>query len=165
MNNKLRLSRLKELEFMLLNHKKIFKEKKITFDMWEWGTKQYDLKTTKKIIGKKKVPIKELCGSAACALGSAAIYPPFIKQGLHLKEDEISVKINYDRKVPELEYYFSFVPSYKRETHKYAGAKFFGITDNEADNLFMTINYEESIITTKDVAERVKKLIKKYEGK
>lgn len=165
MNKKLRLERLTELEYMLLNHKKIFKSRGVSFDLGNWAQKISDLVEAKlfnKQIGKAPQE-KTICGSAACALGSAALYDPFIKQGLKLVANSIDAIEKEGAEIPEYEYELEFIPTYRGFKQEQAGAKFFGITDEESSNIFMPWNYTQSNPTPKDVAKRVKSLINQYQ--
>lgn len=165
MNKKLRIERLTELEYMLLNHKKVFKAQGIIFDLGNWAEKVCDY-TAAKIFSKKKgvADKKELCGSAACALGSAAIHDPFVKQGLCLKNDGVSSESETDEDGLEIiKYEADFIPFYKGAEGVNAGAKFFGIDDYEADHLFMPGAYDNDNPSAKEVAVRVRKLINDYQ--
>lgn len=71
MNNSIRLNRLKELLYILENHKTLFKE---NFDIGHW----YEVSN---VTGDKS------CGTSACALGSAACWPKFKKAGLKIVTD------------------------------------------------------------------------------
>lgn len=141
MNNQLRLSRLTELKKMLDTHQKLFPD--ISFNMVSWLQRMSPFRKTCKI-GKK-----EACGTAACALGSAAIHPPFIRQGLRMR---------VERGDNEGEPYYLGKSGYE------AGEKFFGITDEEAQKIFSPEEYcvLGNSISLKDVSERVAGIIKEY---
>lgn len=145
MNRKVRLDRLNKLLYLMENHKEVFPE--IKFAIYTW----------------KSV---ERCGTAACALGSAACYPPFKKAGLKMSNE-------YD--LPE---YTTSDGELHEEVD--AGREFFGITDDEACHLFLPSFYSHPeylgssnphkftpinvTIKPKHVATRIKKLIKHYEA-
>lgn len=136
-----RLERLKELEYMLLNHNTLFKTPKrksgIKFDIDLW-------------CGVKEEPN---CGTPACALGSACLHPPFIKQGLKLVKE----RTRYETLI---------YPRTRNGAEGFdAGQEFFGITNSESMYLFSPETYEyKRKVTARDVANRVRKLIKKYES-
>jgi len=137
-----RLRRLKKLRYLMLNHDKIFPQ--IDFDLNTWWDGDSDE------LQHGSTNAKD-CGTAACALGSAACYKPFIEEGLHLDER-------------------GHEPVYKGTTDWSAGGQFFGITYEESLYLFEPDKYEEDgywgrDITPEVVAERVSWLIKKYTPK
>lgn len=132
------LIRLKMLHKMLVNHHKIFKE--VMFDQCTFG---------KKLSGKvaRNACTGHWCKTAACALGSAALYKPFKKMGLKVNRASDSVIFG------------------NRENYA-AGEKFFNITERQSEYLFGThYNMETSDVTPFDVADRVEELIKKYSKK
>lgn len=90
------------------------------------------------------------CGTAACALGSAAVYPPFIELGLSLKGTTLP------------DYY---APYFNGSRDYWAGVRFFGITFYEALYLFNPEAYSRTQVKPYDVAERVAELISKYKEK
>lgn len=142
MNNTIRLKRLKQLKYMLDNHSKLFKD--THFYMGAWIKRAAPFKT-------KQLCRYDACGSAACALGSAALYPPFMKAGLKFVRDPMSMYVAW--------------PAYKRFRETEAGMEFFGIDLNEAEYLFIPCEYHQddtSDIKPKHVAKRVAVLIKKY---
>lgn len=123
MRNSTRLKRLNMLADMLRDHDKIFPE--VKFDMKTWG-------------------VKRICGTAACVLGSAALYPPFRKMGLkHQWEEHSDATI-----------------SYRGEEYEEAGAAFFGITYKEACGLFKYRQVGHK--SRADVEKCVRELIKEY---
>lgn len=135
MDNKLRLERLTELQGMLTHHDQLFKN--LYFDMGTW----FDPKDGHEDQQKN---VTASCGTAACALGSAALHKPFMKQGLRISGD---------------------VPVFKGEYGEAAGAKFFGITDMESASLFDPSEYEDWFnVSTTEVADKVAALIEKYKG-
>lgn len=139
MNKKIRIKRLKQLKYMLDNHSKLFTNVKFSIGQWcdMEKPKNFPLDTS-----IKKIP--RSCGTAACALGSAALYAPLRKQGL---------KITAWR-------YGSV--TYRGEEDWDAGAKFFGISMNESHELFNPCRYYNPKVSPKHVAERVGYLISKY---
>lgn len=144
MNKKTRLERLKQLKYMLDNHHKIFKGTKFDMDNWIKMINPFSKGLPPKTSIEK---IPEFCGTAACALGSAALYPPFVKLGLYAGCDE------------EKDYVF-----YKRELGYDAGAKFFGISENNSYYLFNPDAYDKisKNITPKDISKHVAILINQY---
>lgn len=84
------------------------------------------------------------CGTAACALGSAALYPPFIKQGLCVDEstgDGVRFEEHLDFR---------------------AGAEFFGLQDwwipgsyKRGDLEWLFWPDPDRVLTPQDIAERV----------
>lgn len=153
-----RLKRLNELAFMLENHDKIF------------GAEVTEL-TARNANGVVKFDIcqwtgKHGCGTAACALGSAALYKPFIKAGLKIIKS---------------------VPTFKDNDEWEAGAAFFKITFQESIFLFDPYAYQKhgilsssgdiykeeigfsgeddltESVTARHVLGRVRKLIALYE--
>ena len=136
--------RLKKLEYMLRNHDKIF-EKKLAFHINYW---------TANLIKKKKG-----CGTVACALGSAAQYPPFMKEGLGFDE-------------------YQYAPRFENiDSAILSGAAFFGISRDESAWLFTPEYYQKKNrsghhvevkaekISAAIVAKRVAKLRKHYKTK
>lgn len=135
--NKIRIERLETLYHILKNHKSIFKEKE--FDMNQWS-----------------------CDTAACALGSAASYPPFIKKGLRisLEEDWLGREVAF--------VIFNGSDGYN------AGAEFFKIEHDETRWLFSPNEYINTsgepyaagfikkYVTPDVVAKRVRALIDYY---
>lgn len=133
MDNRTRLARLKKFKYMLENHDKIFgkessRKKKIRFDMRHWYREQHS------------------CGTIACALGSAALYPPFIKAGLKIRKLKLEMGGGWAGNV-----------MYKGYQGDWAGAKFFGISQDEAEDLFYGSTHRR-----KTVAKLVGKLIAHY---
>ena len=117
MNTKIRQSRLTRLADYLENLPPNRK-----FDMRTWGTHP---------TGTHTPPEENYCGTAACALGHAAMIPKFQKLGLQIAWHQ-----------PWGEgsgFPWSAEITYKDEYDSYAGALFFGLTDREASNLFLSI--------------------------
>lgn len=109
--NKERLIMLKD---MLLRHDEIFP--KLRFDIAAWS------RDTK---GEFGVNEDGSCGTAACALGSACFYKPFIEQGLVMNALGL--------------------PEYQNNLHYNAGAEFFGLTNKQALYLFGPYEYNSEI--------------------
>lgn len=179
MRNSLRLQRLTELKYVMDNHDKLFK--KVVFDIGSWAYLK-DRKSERKYVENKykdlncDIAKKVGCGTAACALGSAAMYEPFVKKGLKIKSQ-------YDGWASGSEW-LDFEPSYKGHTGTDAGTAFFGITEKEASYLFMPDAYHEPenyfgemrfsdalkkgltkavrTVKPKHVSERIQKLIDSY---
>lgn len=84
------------------------------------------------------------CGTTACALGHACLIHEFNKSNLDIR---------FNR--PEF--------TTKNNTYYYldAGEKFFGLTQKEADSLFLYDGYKSGYKTTaKQVARKIRKLVK-----
>ena len=154
-DNETRLERLTELQGMLTHHDQLFTKKKVRFDIRNWAKLDYFDSETE-------------CGTAACALGSAALYEPFAKAGLCLSGGESGSPV---------------CDSYEGYS---AGAEFFGITPDESLFLFSPGAYGDRSheyptapelnaiygfmepvrnVTPEHVAARVGKLIEKYKEK
>lgn len=142
---KLRITRLRQLKNMLEKHDKIF-PKRLEFHMNSWFEGKLE----------KNKSIKD-CGTAACALGSAACYTPFNKSGLTIIRHR-----DYEGKLTD-----SFEPKYKTHTGVSAGVRFFDISYDEANFLFMPEEYEngeedQKLISPNRVANRVQVIIDNY---
>lgn len=83
------------------------------------------------------------CGTAGCALGWAAVHPPFVEQGLHLKSGLFP----------------RFTDSGYRDYE--AGAEFFGLPYGESVRLFHPHHYDapSSGVTPRMVADRVQEML------
>lgn len=145
---RIRLGRLRKLQFMLENHKAIFGHEggdningKIRFDIDVWASTH------------------QSCGTAACAFGSACYYKPFNRMGLKIVDGV-----------------WGNAPEYKGYTEFYAAEEFFKIESLEAEYLFSPDAYNHynhvaeffkskkiEKVTSKSVAARIKKLIAHYE--
>lgn len=144
--SEIRIKRLKQLSYMLKNHHKLFKAEKkpMRFDIQYWfdpGKPDY---TSDKAI---KPGIS--CGTAACALGSAALYPPFKKAGLKFMRCD--------------SFFNEYVPMYKDFVGFYAGDRFFKISSAESRWLFDPQEYRRKRVAPSNVAKRVDRLIKHYQ--
>lgn len=142
MTNKTRLSRLAELYYMLKNHDKIFAPQQITFDLNDWAVKK-----TVRHGGRPH------CSTAACALGSAGFYQPFMKKGLKTIACENSFGDNVYRVYAKTQDYCYLGFS--------AGSIFFKISEDESEFLFdpACYTYKPKAI---NVALRVRDLYKHY---
>ncbi len=132
-SNKERLWRLGELKFLLDNYDEFFKEEKIEFDMGTWF----------------QGALRHGCGTSACALGAACLYPPFKKKGLHLS-------------------YGGCWPKYAGAEQNGGfdvGAAFFGLEFWESTLLLDPENYRLVDVKPHHVSRRVEKLIRKYSKK
>jgi hypothetical protein len=85
------------------------------------------------------------CGSAACAMGTAMLHPWFIERGLKAK-----VKV----KSPSYSTRYA-VPSFDGKEDFAAAARFFGITEDQADWLFAATSYMRGQVTELMVADRI----------
>lgn len=155
LTNTERLSRLKELKYIMDNHSTLFKT--VEFNITTWGDKRDGVQAPAScILGKR-------CASAACVLGSAALHTPFKKLGL------------YSHVTPHGDVTISLRGVYNPETsEKYmddtlVGATFFGITNAEALRLFMPERYRafmktsaQDSVTPAMVSKRIQTLINRY---
>lgn len=104
---------------MLENHDEYFPE--VKFDINDWVNP---------------------CGTAACALGSAALYKPFMDEGLEMYGAE---------------------PKYKSMTGYSAGSYFFDISINDSHYMFDPFEYPfDEHITPQMVADRAKEVMERY---
>lgn len=142
MENQTRIRRLKQLSYMLKNHDTIFPKVKFNLRLWK-GT-------------------EESCGTAACALGSACLYQPFVEAGLGLHDHIPITQAAYKEVTQDAQ------PIFQGKWEFEAGADFFGITSRESVNLFApteyTAEYGKARICPGAVAKRVDQLIKQYGG-
>lgn len=132
MRNATRIERLTTLRDIMLNHDTIFP--KVQLNMFNWAnpidsTDKKEIKKLNKALGRTQ---KKDCGTSACALGSAACYPPFKKKGLTIEIEPGVYSFNS--------------PTYKtREGREYsgfeAGKEFFGISGAESIFLFDPEDY------------------------
>ena len=90
------------------------------------------------------------CGTAACALGYAALHPSFRRSGLKLGAADHWM--HGPIWAPEFEGLFGFA----------AGEAFFGLTGDDARSIFDPSAGAGK--TPKQVAKRVRKLIRQYES-
>lgn len=128
------LERLKILKDMLERHDEIFPE--VEFDMDTWAD------TTNETPKDKQ---NKHCGTAACALGSAASYEPFRRRGLKLTDEPFPT--------PK----FNLLYGYE------AGAEFFGISKGSSEMLFNPVYYpDEYNVKVEDVIERVNFVINNH---
>lgn len=90
------------------------------------------------------------CGTAACALGSACLYPLFNEQGLKLED-----YFEYENRTTVM------VPYYDGYNCYFAGAAFFDIPLEYSFFLFEPAEYpvDPAKITPQMVADRVQKII------
>lgn len=100
--------------------------------------------------GDHKPPAANYCGTAACALGHAAIVPEFRRAGLTLRWHKYN-------KNWEAEVLYKTNDGYGYYTGHCAGAEFFGITYAEASDLFLTTNRPK-----KEVIAEINRLIEQY---
>lgn len=86
------------------------------------------------------------CGTAACALGWACIIPEFAEAGLRFSDGPHKI------------------PIYRDLSNYAAGAKFFGITEGQSENLFYSGRYRgpSDSITPKMVSRRIRALIRNH---
>lgn len=138
MTKRITIKRLTMLEHMLRNHDKIFPQTKFNIKTW--------------------CDRENSCNTAACALGSAALYKPFNKLGLYADMDHC------------------MMPRYQGNSEYFAGASFFNISLAESEFLFSPDEYYRAQreistiygyflttqVTPKHVADRVAWLIANY---
>lgn len=142
MNKRTRLKRLKMLSNMLKKHDKLFKT--VAFDMNAWEISKKAIES--RYQSYEDIVITDKCKSAACAAGSACLYPPFKKMGLRLKGS----------------IYEERHPSYKGYTGWSAVGEFFGICEFEAKRVFDSYSYAHKP-KPKTVAKRVDSLVRTYQ--
>lgn len=83
------------------------------------------------------------CGFVCCAVGTAALNEQFIKQGLTLK------------RYPK----YGFTVSFEELTSFEAVERFFGITEAQADSLFMASSYLIEERNPQSVAKRIREFV------
>ncbi len=154
MENAERLKRLNMLKCMLLNHDTLFPETGFNLSAWQIKYPENIKYSNQATAGHRE------CGTAACALGSAALFEPFQKMGLRITKNGYNAG--------------GFGIKYEDKSDFRAGAEFFGIGIHESYCLFDPSNYRtrEGIydshldtshaISTNRVASRVQELIEKY---
>lgn len=113
-----------------------------------------------KDIPKLTKPIKRFdlgtfitCGTAACALGTAALHPWFRLKGLKDQSDEVEESINGK----PVEY---FTPVCNGKEAFEAGSEFFGINDHASNYLFNPNHYPSSHKESSYVANRIRQFVK-----
>lgn len=107
-----------------------------------------------KITGDATPAQMKECGFAACAVGWAGSYKPFINEGFHMAMDKI------DRG------YWSIYPQYIHHTGTNAVCAFFALSDDyrevsEWQYLFGPGAYKTSTPTPADVANRIRKFVER----
>jgi len=126
------VARLKKLIYLLENHDELLPKTKFRMSNWACGQNE-----------------KHTCATTACALGSAAVYPPFMRAGLKLvgqTADDSCV-------------------AYKQDQGYTAGAAFLSISFSESHKLFSPDEYRGKNgcvrygVTRKDVIKKIKKLL------
>lgn len=150
MNSETKIQRLTMLKDLMLNHDKHFP--KMSFNIKAWKVDELQMK-------KLNIKDKKDCGTAACALGSAACYQPFINMGL-------KIQMAPDGSVARLMGLPTEYPAFDGKREFGAGAEFFGITMDESRYLFNPMDYkrveigdDSNDVTAEMVANRVQKLI------
>lgn len=145
MDKRTKLRRFNLLVDMLENHKKHFP--KVKFDLAFWAKNN---KSNSKI----ECLLDGTCKTAACAIGSAMLFKPFNKMGLHGRFHNSHGNFAGGSGRSD------FVPVYKHYKSWYAVHEFFNLSEPDADYLFQQDSYETKNPTPKTVANRVKKFIK-----
>jgi len=120
------IKRLKMLRHMLRWHWLYFPRVKFNIETWNSTQTCY-------------VGDKGFCKSAGCALGSAALWKPFNKQGLKLNDIRL--------------------PQYQGESDYHAGMYFFDISYPQSTYLFDPQKYSKPVYR-RDVIVRINKLLK-----
>jgi hypothetical protein len=88
------------------------------------------------------------CGTVACAVGWAASDPGFKRAGFSLRKHESSIWGNLH------------VPHYGEVNHWTAVEKFFGLSREQAEYLFLHLSYSGYDATPREVAERIRNFVK-----
>lgn len=128
-------------------HHVILSVPKDGWNMHQWMLPRVEFDSYGREIPLKKEP--NVCGTAGCALGNCGLDPVLRAEGLECSK--VGDFRLHHRKI------------HWRDSPEQAGARFFGITLEEADRLFLPDRYDEEDITPKMVAKRVARLIEKYE--
>jgi len=111
------------------------------------------------------------CGTTACALGYAGSIPDNIAEGLQLFADVVRIKSPWQEEWCEIgETWVEYTTrnaSGRKVTYKYfgAGAKFFGISLKESEQLFSLAYYDKDENWTPqpiDVVNKMVELLRKY---
>ena len=89
------------------------------------------------------------CGIVACALGWAAADPWFMRRGYRL--------IKWGG---PWQGYQSYKPIYKKRTGFASATDFFGVTGNQATQLFSPAQYQHAKSSRRDVIRRIKAFVK-----
>lgn len=133
------VERLTMLRDLLLNLPEKLPEL-VAFDMGLW-TYQID-RDIEEILDPVHWLREGECGTACCALGSAALYPPFQAAGLRLDNGDVR---------------------YRNRAGIDAAVEFFDISKDFAESLFYPRSYRNSFdpnpITPEEVAERISKVL------
>lgn len=140
MNKELKIKRLTMLKELMLNHDEHFPTVNFNLSTWFTGDVLEDADI------QESIQSGAGCGYAACALGSAACWPPFREMGLKMDES-MEPEFGNSMGDPIL-----------------AGAYFFGISEKQSEHLFFPSQYphtQSSSITPKEVADRVDILLQK----
>jgi len=120
MQRKTRVKRLSMLKDMLDRHDELFPKAKFDINEWLCVDGQWEPENEDKTLA---CLMKEgFCATAACALGSAALYKPFNKMGLKVLKN---------------------VPTFNGEIGFEAGEDFFGISYEESNFLFNPSSYDK----------------------
>lgn len=91
------------------------------------------------------------CGTAACALGHATQIPQFKKAGLTAKWRELSnpVSLRIYSDNAKLPVKYAMDVYFGEEEGEEAGAKFFGLSHSEANNIFLAIKDDKDTVIQK----------------
>lgn len=93
-----------------------------------------------------------VCCSAACALGTAALYPPLFDQGLRL----VNSKLRIERGAMAMVYFDGYMD-------EKAAMRFFDISFHDAGYLFSPDVYYDLEITEQHVIDRIDELLARKE--
>jgi hypothetical protein len=85
------------------------------------------------------------CGTAACVLGAAAMFPEFNKQGLKLAESKTCRGFHY--------------PIFRGHYSYESGEKFFGLNEKQAEYLFDPAEYKSGEAKPATVAKRIREIL------
>lgn len=136
--------RLAQLEHMLLNLDKYFKQPSFNLGAWVFRSnppKQKDGKFVSFVKRLFRVKVTHSCGTTACACGYAGGWKVFNDQGFSLDENHTPIYKAVDR------------------VHEgwYAVQAFFGLSLEQAVYLFSRSSYIDTEPTVGDVADRIRK--------
>lgn len=123
------------------------------------GVGPYDKPIPKELFN---MDIWNVCQTAGCAIGHAAIDPWFKRRGLSLGPTDDSIG-NYGLPNSWLERFFGKVlysPTYDSNIGFFAVAEFFGIEYFEAELMFNNTNYKSNP-QAKTVAKRIRRFVEK----
>jgi hypothetical protein len=159
--------RLRKLSKFL---RKLKQTKSKIFDMQAWGQQLVQAPSLKVKVKGNKCEIKadaNVCGTAACALGFASTIPEFERAGLKMKYRALNIDFTDETDKDSYgELGEEFFPAadgqvyYRGAQGEMAGAKFFGLSNDEANSLFLPGHYPSvGYISPEIVADRIDALL------